>query len=66
MRLMMGALASETPYWLLICVLASTVRLSEAPSYGESIFGYAPDSRGARAYAALAEEVLGRLQRGQT
>ena len=29
---MMGALASETPYWLLICVLASTVRLSEDAS----------------------------------
>jgi chromosome partitioning protein len=47
-------------------VIPRSVRLSEAPSYGESIFGYAPDSRGARAYAALAEEVLGRLQRGQT
>ena len=30
--MMGGALASETPYWLLICVLASTVRLSEDAS----------------------------------
>ena len=29
---MMGTLAAEMPYWLLICVLASTVRLSEEAS----------------------------------
>ncbi len=34
------------------------IRLAEAPSFGQSIFDYAPDSNGAEDYAALAEEVL--------
>ena len=34
------------------------IRLAEAPSFGQSIFDYAPDSNGAEDYAALAGEVL--------
>lgn len=34
------------------------VRLSEAPSYGQPIFAYAPTSKGAIAYMDLAEEVV--------
>ncbi len=34
------------------------IRLAEAPSFGQSIFGYANDSRGAEDYAALAGEVV--------
>ncbi|WP_164102055.1 ParA family protein [Candidatus Laterigemmans baculatus] len=34
------------------------VRLAEAPSFGQSIFEYAPQSNGADDYRALAEEVL--------
>jgi chromosome partitioning protein len=34
------------------------IRLAEAPSFGQSIFDYAPDSHGADDYAALAEEVI--------
>jgi chromosome partitioning protein len=37
-----------------------SVRLSEAPSYGRPIALYRPDSRGAEAYAALAEEFMAR------
>jgi chromosome partitioning protein len=33
------------------------IRLAEAPSFGRSIFDYAPDSHGAEDYAALAAEV---------
>ena len=33
------------------------IRLAEAPSFGQSIFDYAPDSYGAADYAALAAEV---------
>jgi chromosome partitioning protein len=33
------------------------IRLAEAPSFGQSIFDYAPDSHGALDYAALAAEV---------
>jgi chromosome partitioning protein len=35
------------------------IRLAEAPSFGQSIFHYAPDSNGARDYRRLAREVLG-------
>ncbi len=35
-----------------------SVRLAEAPSYGQSIFEYEPKSRGAKAYQKLAEEIL--------
>ena len=34
------------------------IRLAEAPSFGQSIFGYAPDSNGAEDYQRLAQEVL--------
>jgi len=37
-----------------------SVRLSEAPSYGLTILEYDPNSRGAVAYKALAEEVIAR------
>jgi chromosome partitioning protein len=36
------------------------VRLAEAPSFGQSIFDYAPDSPGAQDYNALADEFLGK------
>ncbi|MCD0460389.1 ParA family protein [Roseiconus lacunae] len=34
------------------------IRLAEAPSFGQSIFEYSPDSNGAVDYHALAEEVI--------
>lgn len=39
-------------------VVKRSVRLSEAPSYGKSIFEYDINSDGAMAYAALAQEIL--------
>jgi chromosome partitioning protein len=39
-------------------VIPRSVRLSEAPSYGQPIATYAPRSAGALAYAAMAQEVL--------
>ncbi len=41
-------------------VIPRSVRLSEAPSYGQTILTYAPNSAGAQAYAALAREWLAR------
>lgn len=35
-----------------------TIRLAEAPSFGQSIFDYAPTSHGAADYAALADEII--------
>ncbi|HEY5520929.1 MAG TPA: AAA family ATPase [Candidatus Limnocylindrales bacterium] len=41
-------------------VVPRSVRLAEAPSYGRPIARYSPESRGAHAYRALADEVLER------
>ena len=35
------------------------IKLAECPSFGQSVFGYAPHCHGADDYAALAREVLG-------
>ena len=43
-------------------VIPRSVRLSEAPSHGKTIFEYAPGSRGAEAYAQLAQELIARLE----
>ena len=43
-------------------VIPRTVRLSEAPSFGRSIFEYDPNGVGARAYRALADEFIRRHQ----
>ena len=39
-------------------LIPRSIRLAEAPSYGQPITVYAPHSSGAEAYAALAREVL--------
>ena len=38
-----------------------TIRLSEAPSFGKTIFEYAPESLGAKAYLSFAREVVQRF-----
>jgi len=43
-------------------LIPRTVRLSEAPSYGQPILQYAPLSKGALAYKQLAKEFLARQQ----
>jgi chromosome partitioning protein len=42
-------------------VIRENVRLAEAPSFGQAIADYAPESAGAEDYRALAGEVLKRL-----
>ena len=39
-------------------VIHRTTRLAEAPSAGESVLTYAPESKGAAEYRALAEEII--------
>ena len=51
MREFFGDLVFET-------VIHRTVRLAEAPSAGESVLTYAPESKGAAEYQALAEEII--------
>ncbi len=45
---------------VLNAVIPRSVRLSEAPGYGQSVFGYDPDSRGALAYQDAAAEIAAR------
>jgi chromosome partitioning protein len=54
----------DTPVpWAKACVFATRIRrnikLAECPSFGQSIFAYAPTCNGADDYQALAQEVLG-------
>ncbi|MCE7988876.1 MAG: ParA family protein [Caldilinea sp. CFX5] len=46
-------------------IIPRNVRLSEAPSYGQTILSYAPSSPGALAYQAFATEFLQREEKGQ-
>lgn len=50
----------EQVFW---SVIPRNVKLSEAPSYGQTINQYAPTSNGAGAYRRLAEEVMQRAQK---
>lgn len=53
-RQTLGAVVFDT-------VIPRNVRLSEAPSHGMSVLQYDPQSRGSKAYRALADEYLSRL-----
>jgi len=46
------------PQQVFKAVIPRSIRLAEAPSYGLPISAYAPDSVGAKAYDALAKELL--------
>ncbi len=52
------------PGKVLETIIPRNVRISEAPSFGLSVLEYAPDSKGASAYRALAQEVLQNEQTG--
>jgi chromosome partitioning protein len=49
------------PEAVLATIIPRAIRLAEAPSYGQVISEYDPESRGAAAYVHLADEVLARL-----
>lgn len=56
----MDALRREHGALVLRSVVRESVRLAEAPGYGQTIFDYAPESAGAQDYAAVAAELLKR------
>jgi chromosome partitioning protein len=43
-------------------IVPRSIRLSEAPSHGQTILSYAPNSPGAQAYQAVAQEFLARAE----
>lgn len=47
------------PGYVFNAVVPRSVKLAEAPSFGEPISQFAPDSFGAKAYKQLADEVIG-------
>lgn len=47
-------------------IIPRNVRLGEAPSYGQTILSYAPESAGAQAYQALAKEFLYRVEKQES
>lgn len=49
------------PDHLFEAIVPRSVRLAEAPSYGQSITEYDPSSRGGEAYAQFADELVARL-----
>ena len=53
-----GEVRKHFPGQVFQAVIPRSIRLAEAPSYGQPIVVYAPESSGAHAYAALAREVL--------
>ena len=63
---MAGASKSANVPWSAARVFDSKVRrnvkLAESPSFGKTIFEYAPKSSGAEDYAALAREVSGVIE----
>ena len=46
-------------------VIPRSIRLAEAPSFGQTILAYDPRSRGAEAYIQLAKEILAHEQRAR-
>jgi chromosome partitioning protein len=46
-------------------IIPRSIRLAEAPSYGQAIAEYDPESRGAQAYRAVADELIARLDMTQ-
>ncbi len=54
------------PDALLETIVPRAIRLAEAPSYGQVISEYDPESRGAAAYVQLADELLIRLGLSKT
>jgi chromosome partitioning protein len=53
-----GEVRKYFPEQVFEAVIPRSIRLAEAPSYGIPISIYAPESSAARAYAALARELL--------
>jgi len=54
------------PDQLLDSVVPRSVRLSEAPSYGQTVLQYDPNSVGSRAYLAVARELVARMESSQS
>jgi chromosome partitioning protein len=59
-REVLDAINEHFKDYLFDTMIRNNVSLAEAPSHGQDIFTYKPDSNGAEDYAALADEILKR------
>jgi len=57
-RQVVNDVRTHFPETLFRAIIPRSIKLSEAPSYGEPILTYAPESSGGQAYAALCQELL--------
>jgi chromosome partitioning protein len=57
-RQVVDEIRQHFPTTIFRSIIPRSIKLSEAPSYGEPILTYAPKSSGGLAYAALSQEVL--------
>jgi chromosome partitioning protein len=57
-REVLGEIRSYFPGQVLPKPVRTSVKLAEAPSYGRTIFEYAPDSNGANDYLEVAREII--------
>jgi chromosome partitioning protein len=60
-RQVVDEVKKHLPEKIFDAVIPRTVRLSEAPSFGKTIFGYDPTNPGALAYRRLGDEVIKRF-----
>ncbi|HUR29592.1 MAG TPA: AAA family ATPase, partial [Planctomycetota bacterium] len=57
-REVLGEIRKYFPGEVFVRPIAKNIKLAEAPSYGKTIFEYAPESSGATDYLAVAHEVV--------
>lgn len=65
-REVIESIREHFPVELFEQVIRENIAIAEAPSYGQDIFQYRPDSAGAADYDALASEILRREARAET
>lgn len=57
-RHVLDELYKHFPYRIFNSIIPRNIRLSESPSYGQSILSYDPYSKGAKSYEELAKEII--------
>lgn len=61
-RMVLKHIRRDFPGYVFDAIIPRNVSLAEAPSFGQSILQYNPNSEGARAYKQLAQELIKKLE----
>lgn len=62
-RLVLKEVQRNFPYYVFKAIIPRQITFAESPSFGKTILQYDPDSRGARAYRELTEEIINLLSK---